>query len=112
MGVRIEVSFTGHSLGFQTPQNASGVPAPKTFAKNTSPQKNGFLLAFPGTRKTYKKGGGQPKPGSPATRRKPGFRLKNLVLLPETRTKNVQPPYKSSTKPVFSVLFLKPRFLL
>ena len=57
--------------------------------------------------------GGQQKPGfAPATRRKPGFRLKNLVLLLQTRTKTVQHPYKSSTKPVFSVCFLKSRFLL
>ena len=58
-------------------------------------------------------GVGREKSGfAAATRRKPGFWLKNLVLLPETRTKIVQNPENNSTNPVFSVCFLKPRFLL
>ena len=44
--------------------------------------------------------------------RKPGFRLKNLVLLPESRTTPVQNPYKSSAKPVFFVCFFETRVFL
>ena len=46
---------------------------------------------------TQKRGGG--KPGfAPATRRKPGFQLKKLVLLPETCTQTIQNPQKCFLK--------------